>query len=238
MTQHYFSQKLSNPLEQPLKELMELNMRALQSFSYISPIDLFNVSKPEELLEKNMELLIQNGHRSLDYMQNMFSIMERNWLNLSENLSTSTQEMIKQMPLAVGKNLKKASDMGERTAKKAASIVNKATKRTLIKAETAARKNSKEVVKTMKQATKAASSIVKDAKKTSTIKSNTRKSKVDAGNSSIKRATKGASVMVGKPDTLSKIEAKIHDTRQVSPYSIPSVSKNLDPKDKKDKPLM
>lgn len=30
--------------------------------------------------------LVENGHKTLDYMQNMFSLLEKNWLHLSDSI--------------------------------------------------------------------------------------------------------------------------------------------------------
>ena len=93
----YFQQKnnspFSNSLETPVKELMDLNMRALQSFSYLNPTELLSMRRPEEMVEKNLEVLIENSHTALAYMQNMFNIMEKHWLNNFETSLKSTKDL-------------------------------------------------------------------------------------------------------------------------------------------------
>ncbi len=61
-------------LQQPLNKIIELNVRTMQKLTYI-PTDI-NPQKPEQFLEKNVEVMIQNGHKALDYMRDMFFIME------------------------------------------------------------------------------------------------------------------------------------------------------------------
>ncbi|CEG58532.1 hypothetical protein [Legionella fallonii] len=252
MNQQYFSQKMFNTLEKPIQELMELHMKTFQNFSYITPVELFNVLKPEEILERNIEIMVKNGHKTLDYMHNLFSFMEKNWLNMSDKMMANAQQAVKETSLVTQKNMKKATSTAQRTVKKVTSAMKDATQKTAKKTEAVARKSKQEATKIMKQATKtaakatktvakatkAASSVAKSVAKPSTTKSKVSASKVAASGSPTKRDVKNApSSMMEKPNTMNKVEAKIHDTRQVNPLSVPTVTKDLDP-NKKDRPLM
>lgn len=94
-----FQQKL-NPLRylDSTKEFAELNIETFQAFSYITPMDLFTTHKPEELLEKQVDVFIDNSHKTLDYLQKVFHIMEQQWFNSTQHLIRDTQESIKKVP--------------------------------------------------------------------------------------------------------------------------------------------
>jgi len=61
MQNQYFQNKNLNPLlnslEKPVKELMELNVKMFQGLSYLTPAELLKAKKPEEFMEKNVEIL-------------------------------------------------------------------------------------------------------------------------------------------------------------------------------------
>ncbi|WBV66081.1 hypothetical protein PGH44_00250 [Legionella pneumophila] len=56
MKEQFFQTKDLNTLlrsvEKPIQDLLELNFKTLKTVSYVTPIELFNVLKPEEVLEK------------------------------------------------------------------------------------------------------------------------------------------------------------------------------------------
>lgn len=43
---------LLQSVEKPIQDLLDLNFKTLKTVSYVTPIELFNVLKPEEILEK------------------------------------------------------------------------------------------------------------------------------------------------------------------------------------------
>lgn len=43
---------LLRSVEKPIQDLLDLNLKTFKSVSYVTPIELFNVLKPEEVLEK------------------------------------------------------------------------------------------------------------------------------------------------------------------------------------------
>ena len=75
----YFQQKDVHPffnyMERPVKEIMELNARTMQRFAYLMPAEMLMVKKPEQMMEKNIELLMESSQTALNYMQNIFGIM-------------------------------------------------------------------------------------------------------------------------------------------------------------------
>lgn len=76
-------------LQRPLREMVELNVKTLQRISYLKPDELAHLKKPEDLLEKNVHLFIQNSHKALDYFQEAFDIFERNLLSLTKEIRRS-----------------------------------------------------------------------------------------------------------------------------------------------------
>lgn len=119
----YFQAKDLNPLmgslEKPFKELMELNVKTLQGMSYLTPMELMKVKKPEEILEKNVDVIIENGHKTLDYMQNMFSLLEKNWLQLSDSIGKNTKEMMDKTEHIARNNINQAAHAGHNVVKQA-----------------------------------------------------------------------------------------------------------------------
>jgi hypothetical protein len=71
-------------LENPMNELMDLNIRTFQNLQYMNPTKTMKLQKPGEFLEHNVDLMIRNSHQVLDYWQDMFLIMDH-WLNKSTN---------------------------------------------------------------------------------------------------------------------------------------------------------
>lgn len=79
MSQEYY-EKVSNLFknaQEPLNAIAELNVKTLQSYEYLKPEDFSKIKKPDELLEKQIELAISNGHKALDYLQKSFHIFEK-----------------------------------------------------------------------------------------------------------------------------------------------------------------
>lgn len=244
MRNQYFTPKQFNTMERPMQEFMELNMKTMQSFSYVNPTELMSSTKPEEFMEKNMEIFVQNGHKTLDYMQQMFLLLEKNLGTVTGTISNNTTQFMKQAESSVRHTMKESADLAERTTDKVVSGVKKATQRTMKKAQTVTKKNIHAAAKTMKKATspvvhspKLASkstnskTIPKTASTTKT-KVNPKKPAIRSMNSSIKatqHATnkiepkKAQHVMKKDNSTLEKTSPKVtvHTTskdRDIAPH--------------------
>ncbi|CEK10417.1 hypothetical protein [Legionella hackeliae] len=76
-----------NQLQKPFREMMELNVKTLQKMSYVKPEELSRIKKPEDILEKNVHVFIQNGHKALDYMQQAFGIFEKHLLTAARDIN-------------------------------------------------------------------------------------------------------------------------------------------------------
>lgn len=69
--------EVAKKMQEPFQAIAELNVKTLQNLNYFKPEELAQVKKPEELLEKNINLFVENGHKALDYMQKSFQIIEK-----------------------------------------------------------------------------------------------------------------------------------------------------------------
>lgn len=123
MKHQYFSQKEFNSMEKQMHELMELNAKTFQGISYFSPVELFSLKKPEDFIEKNMMMFIHNSHKGLDYMQNLFNIMEKQWLHASDNLSDTVKQSMSHAQLYADNSLRETKHAAQVVAKKATSTL-------------------------------------------------------------------------------------------------------------------
>lgn len=84
MAQQHFEKwsEMAKKIQEPFQEIAELNIKTLQGLTYIKPEELAHVKKPEDVLEKQIKLAVENGHKALDYMQKSFAILEKAMFNL------------------------------------------------------------------------------------------------------------------------------------------------------------
>lgn len=83
--------EMAKKLQEPFQAIAELNVKTLQGLNYLKPEELSQVKKPEELLEKQMNLAVENGHKALDYMQKSFQILEAAMLEVTKEIQKSTE---------------------------------------------------------------------------------------------------------------------------------------------------
>lgn len=107
-----------NPLNlsNPMQQIMELNQKTLKKFSYIEPQELTQIRDPKALLEKNMEVFIDNGHKSLDYMYELFNILENSWINISNEAGKKTKDLMQHTQSAANSAMNKMSSGKSKTA--------------------------------------------------------------------------------------------------------------------------
>ena len=92
MSQEYI-EKISDMVkkaQEPLHAIAELNVKTMQSFSYMKPEELSNLKKPEQFLENQLELAMENGHKALDYMQKSFQIIEKAMLSCAQEVKAKS----------------------------------------------------------------------------------------------------------------------------------------------------
>jgi len=92
MNQEYFDKwtEITKKAQEPLQALTELNVKTLQSFSYIKPEELAELKKPEAILEKQISITVENAHKALNYMQESFKIYENAMLSLLKDIKEKT----------------------------------------------------------------------------------------------------------------------------------------------------
>ncbi|MBI2786598.1 MAG: phasin family protein [Legionella longbeachae] len=83
--------EMAKKLQEPIQAIAELNVKTLQALSYIKPEELATIKKPEELLEKQINLAVENGHKALDYMQKSFQIIEKAMLGIVQETKKTTE---------------------------------------------------------------------------------------------------------------------------------------------------
>jgi len=90
MDREYFEKMsdMAKKAQEPFQAIMELNVKTLQGLTYLKPDEFTKIKKPEELLEKQIELAIANGHKALDYMQKSFQIIEKALLSVSQDVKS------------------------------------------------------------------------------------------------------------------------------------------------------
>lgn len=74
--------EMARKLQEPFQAITELNVKTLQGITYIKPEELAAIKKPDELLEKQINLVVANGHKALDYLQQSFQIIEKAMLGI------------------------------------------------------------------------------------------------------------------------------------------------------------
>ncbi len=95
MNQEYFTKlsEMAKKAQEPLQAMAELNVKTLQELRYLKPDELSGIKKPEELLEKQIELAVTNSHKALNYMQKSFQIVEKAMLTLLEDAKKTTEKV-------------------------------------------------------------------------------------------------------------------------------------------------
>ncbi|MDP1602170.1 MAG: phasin family protein [Legionella sp.] len=83
--------ELAKKVQEPFQAIAELNVKTLQSLSYLKPEEMAQLKKPEELLEKHINLIVENGHKALDYMQKSFQIFESAMLSAVQEVKDKTE---------------------------------------------------------------------------------------------------------------------------------------------------
>lgn len=87
--------EMAKKLQEPFHAIAELNVKTLQDISYLKPEELIHIKKPEELLEKQVTLAVENGHKALDYMQKSFDIIEQAMKGLVQESKKAAKEVVK-----------------------------------------------------------------------------------------------------------------------------------------------
>lgn len=106
---HYMSNfsSIMHRLQKPMQEIMVLNAHTLRKLKYFTPEELTQIHAPEDLIDKQVDFFISNGHRWLDYMQDSFLILEKNFLFISDEVKQQNKRAYSHMNEALSKNIRK-----------------------------------------------------------------------------------------------------------------------------------
>lgn len=93
MNQEYFEKwsELAKKAQENFQAIAKLNVETLQGLA-IKPEELANLKKPEELLEKQINLAVENGHKALNYMQKSFEIFEQSMQSVVKEVKNKAGE--------------------------------------------------------------------------------------------------------------------------------------------------
>ncbi len=92
---HYDYDKYSDmvkKIQEPMQAWVDLNVKTLQSFQPVKPEDLGKITRPEEFLEKQLELAVANGHKAIDYMQKSLQIIEKAMLSAAKDIKDARKQ--------------------------------------------------------------------------------------------------------------------------------------------------
>ncbi|CEK12032.1 phasin family protein [Legionella hackeliae] len=96
MNQRYLEQwsEIAKHMQKPFLEMLELNLTTLKNFKFIKAEDLATIKSPEEFIEKQVNLAIENGHRALNYFQQSFAIFEQTLRPITESVKNSSKSTL------------------------------------------------------------------------------------------------------------------------------------------------
>ena len=88
MNADYINQwtELTKKAQAPFRDIAELNAKTLQGFTWLKPEELSNLKTPDKLLEEQINLAVENGHKALDYMQKSWQIMSQAMSSLADEI--------------------------------------------------------------------------------------------------------------------------------------------------------
>ena len=78
--------EIASRLQAPFQALTELNVKTIQGLTFVKPEDLTNLKKPEQLIEMQINAAVENGHKTLDYVQESFEIIEKAMLSFVQDV--------------------------------------------------------------------------------------------------------------------------------------------------------
>ncbi|RAP37811.1 hypothetical protein B1207_02130 [Legionella quinlivanii] len=92
--ENYINQlnQFARQIQKPMEEMMQLNIKTLQSFQAFKPENLQKIERPEMIWERQIFALIDSGHKWLDYVEKSYEISERAMLQLLKGLGQMREE--------------------------------------------------------------------------------------------------------------------------------------------------
>lgn len=83
--------EMAKKVQEPFQAIAELNVKTLQSLTYLKPEELANLKKPGELLEKQISIAVENGHKAIDYMEKSLAIIENAMSSFVQEVKAKTE---------------------------------------------------------------------------------------------------------------------------------------------------
>lgn len=84
----------ANSFEKSFNALMQLNMNTVQRMFSTNQEALMTVRRPEDLIETTVGLMVEQGQKNMEYVQNFFQICESHMLHVSLNDSKKTMKQV------------------------------------------------------------------------------------------------------------------------------------------------
>jgi len=118
---------LTQGIQKPIHELIALNIKTLQEFTDTKIVDVTAIQKPEQLLKQQVELILANGKKAIDYMEQSFKILENALSSLSNEFNESNKKAASSVKEAFSQPLeqmaKSARNSTESAVKAAKSVL-------------------------------------------------------------------------------------------------------------------
>lgn len=96
--------QMGGKMQKPMQDLVDLNLKTFKQLKFIKTEDLTDLKHPEELLSKNINLMIENGHKVLTCLEESFHILEEAFLNFSKDIKESTEKGLQEARVDIFKN--------------------------------------------------------------------------------------------------------------------------------------
>jgi hypothetical protein len=78
-------------MQAPVQALIDLNVKTMQALLTVKP-DLTLPKKPEEFVEKNIQLVLSQGKKTLDYLHSSFDIVEKAMLSMVDDTKSKEKK--------------------------------------------------------------------------------------------------------------------------------------------------
>ncbi len=130
-----------NGIQKPFQDMLDLNVKTLQGLKYLTIEDMSSMKQPGELLNKQVKLMMENSHMTLDYVTQSFQLVENSFLSLPKQFKENTVQSIKNSDAELSKKQKTVSEIMTKPVKssehKKTTNKNKiaSTKNTLMKSK-------------------------------------------------------------------------------------------------------
>ncbi|KTD32943.1 hypothetical protein Lnau_2591 [Legionella nautarum] len=92
--------------QMPMQELIQLNIKAVQSLTYIKPHEWARLRQPQDFFEKQVNVFIENGHKALDYLEEATEILEKNWFSAAAEFRENAERNMREAKSAMSKKSK------------------------------------------------------------------------------------------------------------------------------------